>query len=159
MNRPACFALLLFLASCSASKMNTETISDQAPVTVYRTSADYFHNVPVGLNENGDRIISYPLPSDLFIGGELALPVRLKKGYLLDRRGLQTNSAFTSYTYEEYSRMESPPTLQELFDHIVDKDPFEAMYRCGNRSQYKDLVKELNVKIGKGMQECTPVIR
>jgi hypothetical protein len=139
--------------------MNTVMISDQAPVTVYKTVADFYYNVPVVLNESGDRIISYPSPTDLYIEGELALPVRLRKGYLLDRRGLHANSAFTSYTYEEYARMESAPTLQELFDHIIEKDPFKAMYHCGDRGQYKDLVKELNGKIGKGMQDCTPVIR
>jgi hypothetical protein len=159
MNRPVLIALFLFLVSCSASRMDTVMISDQAPITVYKTVADFYYNVPVGLNEARDQIVSYPTPSDLYIEGELALPVRLRKGYLLDRRGLHANSAFTSYTYEEYARMESAPSLQELFDHIVEKDPFEAMYNCGKRSQYKELVKELNRKIGKGMQGCTPVIR
>jgi hypothetical protein len=158
MNRLATITLVLSLASCHATRTGTGMISEQAPVTVYMTVADYYRNVPVVLNEAKDQIVSYPAPSDLFIGGELALPVRLKKGYLLDRRGLQANSAFTSYTYEEYSGMESPPSLQELYDHIIEKDPFKALYHCGNRSQYGDLVKELNRKIREGMPGCTPLI-
>ncbi len=159
MKRSATFALVLLLASCHATRTSTGMISDQAPVTVYMTVADYRDKVPVVLNEAGDQIVSYPAPSDLFTGEELALPVRLKKGYLLDRRGLQSNSAFTSYTYEEYSGMESPPSLQDLYDHIIAKDPFKALYHCGNRDQYGDLVKELNRKIRKGMPGCTPLIR
>ena len=150
--------LVALLVSCSATKINTVMINDQAPVIVYKTIADYDNNVPILLNETKDRIVSYPAPADLHADGELALPVRLRKGYLLDRRGINTHTAFTSYTYEEYSKMEAPPSIQDLNDHIIETSPFEAMYNCGNRSNYKDLVKEVNQKISRGMTGCTPII-
>jgi hypothetical protein len=133
-------------------------ISEQAPVIVYKTVADYDNNVPVGLNATGEKIASYPAPADLYYNGELALPVRLKEGYMLDRRGIGANTAFTSYTYEEYSKMDAPPSLQELYDHILEKNPFEKLYDCGNKSNYKDLVRELNQKISRGMKGCKSLI-
>jgi hypothetical protein len=129
-------------------------IHDQAPVIVYKTVADFDHNVPVTLNETKDKIVNYPAPSDLFYEGELSLPVRLKQGYLLDRRGIGPNTAFTSYTYEEYSKLEAAPSLQELFDSIIGKEPFESVYNCGTRDAYGELVGDLNRKIKEGFPGC-----
>jgi hypothetical protein len=39
-----------------------------------------------------NQVSSFPLPSDLFYEGELALPVKFKDGFL-------------SYTYEAYSKL------------------------------------------------------
>ena len=153
-----CTILVIFLASCSAPKFNTFLISDEAPVIVYKTILDYTENVPVLLNDEKNRIVSYPAPADLFHEGELALPVKLSRGYLLDRRGIGANTAFTSYTFDEYSRMKAPPSLQDLNDHIIDKNPFEAMYQCGKRGDYSDLTKELKQKIRKGMSGCNNII-
>ncbi len=158
MRRAIYIILGALLVSCSTTKINTGLINDQAPIMVYKTAADYFNKVPVRLNERKDRIVSYPAPADLYHDGALALPVRLKKGYLLDTRGISANTAFTSYTYEEYAEMDAAPSLQELYDHILEKNPFEALYNCGNKSNYKDLVKELNRKISTGLPGCTSII-
>lgn len=131
---------------------------DQAPVIIYRTKADFYSNVPVILNEEKTKIISYPAPSDLLFNGELLLPAHLKDGYLLDRRGLNVNAAFTSYTFEAYSALENPPSLDELFNSIVEKDPFESIYHCGQNASFVNLEKELNRRIRRGMRDCTPLI-
>jgi len=146
------FTILLLMTSCNTVKVSSEKVNALAPLIVYKTVADYYHNVPVLLNDTKDRIVSFPAPSDLFYEGELALPLKLKQGYLLDRRGIHINSAFTSYTYEEYSKMESPPPPEELFDSIIDKEPFESIYDCGSPGQYNDLGKDLNREIRKGMK-------
>jgi hypothetical protein len=117
------------------------------PVIVYQTKADYFDKVPVTLSEDKSEVISYPGVKDVFYKGELAYPTRLNDGYLLDNRGIDANSAFLKLTYEEYSRLETTPTKAELFDMIIDKDPFTKMYQCGNKYQYKDIVAELNALI------------
>ncbi|MEA3476995.1 MAG: hypothetical protein U9R60_02360 [Bacteroidota bacterium] len=150
-------AMVLLMISCNAAKVNSDMPNAQAPLIVYKTVADFYNNVPVTLNEAKDRIVSFPAPSDLFYGGELALPLKLNQGYLLDRRGIHVNSAFTSYTYEEYSRMESPPSLRELYDSIIAKEPFESIYDCGTRGQYNDLEKELKKEIRKGMTNVKPL--
>lgn len=145
-------ALLLLMISCSATKVNSEIMNAPAQLIIYRTKADYFHNVPVLLNDARDKIVSFPAPSDLYYQGELALPVKLEQGYLLDRRGISIHSAFTSYTYESYSKLESIPSLEELYDRIIDKEPFESMYDCGVLGQSGDPEKELNREIRKGMK-------
>ena len=54
----------------------TEHLSSVASpiVYVYKTKADYSHNVPVLMDQSKSRIISYPHPNDLLIGGKLCLP-------------------------------------------------------------------------------------
>lgn len=143
-------ALIVILMSCKATKNHHIMINDQAPVVVYKTKADYFDKVAVGLNDSKTAIVSYPSPGDLKAGGEFALPVRLKKGYLLDRRGLNINSAFTSFTYEQYAAMESAPSVEKLFGSIIDKDPFVEFHVLRDVQDYNDVVQELNRKIRRG---------
>lgn len=158
MKLTAYVVLILLLASCNVTQVNSDMTYAQAPLIVYKTVADFYNMVPVTLNETKDKIVSYPAPTDLFYAGELALPVKLNQGYLLDRRGVHVNTAFTSYTYEAYSRMKSPPSLQELYDNIIEKEPFESMYDCGKRGHYSNLEKELNKEIRKGMANFKSLI-
>jgi len=150
--------ILFLMISCSAAKESSEKVNASAPLIIYKTVADYYDKVPVTLNETKDKIVSFPAPSDLLYEGELALPLILNRDYLLDRRGIHVNSAFTSYTYEEYSRMESPPSLEKLFDSIIDKEPFESMYDCGSPGQFKDPEKELNKEIRRGLGSCKSLL-
>ena len=143
---------LFLLVSCQTARVPVQADQAQAHLIIYRTLADYDHLVPVTLNETRDRIISFPAPSDLYFEGELALPVKLDQGYLLDRRGIGKNSAFTSFTYEAYSRLDAPPSPEELYKSIIDKDPFESIYDCGTRDQYEHPVKDLNREIRSGMK-------
>ncbi len=150
-------AFVMLMVSCNATKVNTGMLEAQAPLIIYKTRADHVHHVPITLNSTKDKITSYPAPSDLFFEGELALPVKLKEGFLLDRRGISANTVFTSYTYEEYSKLESVPPIEELMDSVIDTDPFVSIYDCGKRGSYKDLVKEINTKIRKGMEGCKEI--
>lgn len=150
--------LMAIMLSCSISKVSQDQFEALAPVLVYKTKADYSRLVPVTLNETGDKVVSFPAPSDLYTNGILAIPVQLDKGYLLDRRGVQPNTAFTSYTYEAYTKLESAPSIQDLISSIIDPDPFEELYNCGNRSLYKNLEKDLNKLIRKQFKGCKKLI-
>ncbi len=147
-------AILIVVISCKATKDTRMTPFAQAPVIIYRTTSDYYDKVPVTLNAARDRVISYPAPSDLVTEGKLALPVKLAKGYLFDRRGVGTNTAFTSYTYEQYVALDSPPSPVRLFEAVIDTDPFESIYNCGKAGEFHDPVKELNRMIRKGLKNC-----
>ena len=68
----------------------------------------------------------------------------MEKGFLLDNRGINTNTAFLSLTYEDYSKLKEVPKLTELFAMIIDKEPFTELYNCGNRYNFKDEITELN---------------
>lgn len=164
--KPTClFPIFLFcLLSCHSGKITVQQIPSavmNAPsfmpgpqAIVYKTTRDYYNNIPVIMNEAHTEIISYPSPTDIYFNGELALPTRLADGYLLDNRGIGANVAFLDYTYEEYRELDKTPDSGELVKHIIDKDPLVEAWNCGLRSQYKDEVQELNQRIKSGFAGC-----
>jgi len=111
-------------------------------VIIYKTKSDYIRNVPVGLNEERTAIISYPGKTDLR-GRD---PERLEFGFLLDRRGINTNVAFLKYTYDEYLQLSEIPPITELFNLIIDADPLIEMYNCGKASEFRqgEVAEQLN---------------
>ena len=149
----------LLLFSCRAVKTVILPSGDQVPVIVYQTRADYSHNVPITLDETGKQVLAYPAPSDLLYGGELRIPTNLKKGYLLDQKGVQPNTAFTSYNYEEYSKLSTAPPPEELLNRVIDREPFTEMYNCGKHGEFTDLIKELNQLITDDFKGCKKLIR
>ncbi|HPE55405.1 MAG TPA: hypothetical protein P5514_04110 [Bacteroidales bacterium] len=120
------------------------------PAIVYKTKADYLKNVPVILNTDKSKVISFPDPKDLTKGGDLTYPQMLDDNYLLDNRGINENVAFLSITYEDYIKLTKAPTPDELMNMLMDKDPLLEMYDCGLKSSYSDIVNELNQKINDG---------
>lgn len=151
------FLAALFLVSCNSSrKAARENVSVSGaimvspPVIIYQTRADYRMHVPVILSEDRKSLLSYPAPGDVYYQGELAYPLELENGYLLDRRGIGPGVAFLKYTYYEYSRLDKTPSQAELMSLILDSDPLTVMYHCGQRHEYKDLVNELNELIRSG---------
>lgn len=140
------FIYLLFaimLISCSSNKKNNveekinaaviqptayNSTAPQAMIPkaiIYKTRADYNQLVPITMNEAKNSIVSYPDPSDI---NDYQKPVLLDNGYLLDRRGISLNTVFTSFTYDEYSKLTSLPTNSQLINSIVDKYPFAEIY-------------------------------
>ncbi|MCC8039402.1 MAG: hypothetical protein LIP02_14930 [Bacteroidales bacterium] len=82
---------------------------------IYRTNGDYADNVPITVNAAGDQVVSYPAPTDL----RNATPVPLADGWLLDRRGVNLNTRFTTYTYKEYSEMQAAPSIERLLHSVI----------------------------------------
>ena len=154
---PVIFTILI--TACGSTKKQHDMQNIPAPVIIYKTKQDYSNLVPVTLNPQGTQITSYPGPNDLTFEGEPALPVKLHDGFLLDRRGVNQYSAFTSFTYEEYARLSAPPTTEALFKSIVDFEPFTAICRCENIHNDENLVKELNRRLRKGLKDCTPLVK
>ena len=148
--------------SCKNSKVNQSKKNDKEeemvgakqtagpPAIMYKTKEDYHDKVPVTLSEDKSEVANYPGIKDVFYKGDLAYPTNLNDGFLLDNRGIDKNSAFLNITYEEYSKLEKVPTLEELNEMILDKEPFTEMYHCGSKFDYKDIVKELNEIIDEG---------
>lgn len=128
----------------------SSSVQAAPPVVIYKTAKDYSRHVPVGLSEDGQTIVSYPAVSDVKVGDKYPYPTPLADGYLLDNRGIGRNVAFLSYTYEEYAALPSTPSRSELLEKVIDKHPLTEIHTCGNRYEYKDLVKELNERIRSG---------
>ncbi len=157
------FALMLVLVSCNSKKnmkQNILTNSEvamhipSAPAVIYKTIRDFSDYVPVIMDEDRTRIVSYPDPTDLTLNGKPAKPTPLLNGYLLDNRGINKNVVFLKYTYETYIKMTSPPSLNDMMANILEKYPLAEMYTCGFRNEFTDLVKDMNVIIANGFQNC-----
>jgi len=149
----ALFIALLAISSCKSPQNHMQ--SNNAKVTgpkvvIYKTRDNYFLHVPVSLSKNKRNVTSFPAPGDLKTNGELAMPLKLENGYLLDRRGINENCAFLKLTYYEYNRLAQTPSAEELMELVLDADPITEMYYAGRMSDYKDPVNELNELILKG---------
>lgn len=138
--------------ACNSSKKtsNKSSVLPSAPVFIYKTKANYFSNVPVILSEDKSKILSYPHPNDVKKGKSFATPTKLENGYLLDNRGIGLNVAFLKLTYKEYSKLEEVPSLNELKSLIIDDNPLTELYNCGLRSDFENIVNQLNETIKTG---------
>lgn len=148
-------ALVIFLMSCKNTKQTSTSNSTQQkeqnsvvqalpPVIIYKMVKDYSNFVPVIMDDHKTKIVSYPAITDIKIASK---PTALHDGYWLDNRGISKNVVFLKYTYEEYAKLPQTPTAAELMNQILIKDPLLEIYDCGKRSNYQDLINELNVKI------------
>ena len=145
---------VFFFFSCKMTQKKQETIAVPENVIIYKTRNDYYQNVPVTLNREKSRLVSFPAPSDVYYQGELALPIELKDGYLLDRMGIGPNSAFTSYSYQKYADLDNPPPIDEIYDSLIDEDPFLEIYDCGNKKNEENLIGVLNKMIDEEFKDC-----
>ena len=147
--------LLIILFSCNNQKKVTKEDNSEKelkenasipgmPAVIYKTSKNYYFNVPVGLSEDKQKIVSYPAPTDVKIDGAYKYPTKLQKGYLLDNMGIGSNVAFLSLTFEEYAELEEVLSLSELMDLIIDDDPLTEICFCGIKSGYQDIENDLN---------------
>lgn len=131
------------------NKVTEEPASAGPPTIIYKTVKDYSDKVPVTLSEDKSEVVSYPGIKDIYFKGEFAYPTQLNDGYLLDNRGVDVNTAFLKLTYEEYSKLESTPSKEDLFNMIIAPDPISEMYNCGNKFKFKNIEQELNDVIDK----------
>jgi hypothetical protein len=149
-------SIALILLVTFAGTAVAQTIPSAAPhIIVYKTKEDYRKRVAVTLSDDKTKVVSYPDPKDIRVPD--MLPVQLHKGYLLDKRGINRNTAFILATYEPYSKLKKVPTPGVLWHMVKDKNPFTVMYDCGSRYARKDVVKEINALIDSGKLEssCT----
>lgn len=164
MTKTLCFALLtITILACKTQQTSHSKASDnastkvapqpmgapQANVVIYKTKNDYTDRVAVTLSEDKSIIVSYPHPTDLRAGNKLMLPTQLHNGYLLDNRGINKNVAFLRFTYSEYSALKEAPSLKELQNSILDKDPLTELWDCGRKKNYPDLQNQINEWIDK----------
>jgi|GEM_PF-1194424 hypothetical protein len=134
---------------------NLSTIT--APIIIYKTSQDYYSQVPVYLDETKTKIVGYPDVKDVYYNGKLAYPTKLHQGYLLDNRGISKYSTFLNITYEEYVELDniSPSSLQQY----VIKTNIVEMYSCNTINVDKGNISMLNEIIDTNrLSQCKQLI-
>jgi hypothetical protein len=124
------------------------------PTVVYKSIKDFSEYVPVIMNADRTRIVSYPAPTDLTINSK---PTKLKDGYWLDNRGINENVVMLNYTLEDYMALKEAPSFDDMLKNIMEKYPLKELILCGSRYRFKDDVKELNALIDAGFPGCNRV--
>lgn len=143
---PAC---LVIIGGCCHEKKSQQMAGNTQKVIgphiiIYKTKADYFNNVPIGLSSDKKTIISYPAVTDIYTHGKLAVPTSLDNGFLLDNRGIAPDVAFINLTYDQYAALPATPSSDQLKDMILDSDPITVMYDCGTRNSYQNIEEDIN---------------
>ena len=159
MNKLLILIIALSFFSCSSQQKATKTneLMANEPFIIYKTKANYDNLVPVILNEDKTVIVSYPAPSDLKMADGLRIPTKLANGYLLDNKGIGKNVAFTSFTYDEYAAKSEAPTINQLMNSIVDKDPLLELYNCKDYINIKHNLKKVNKLVKTDLKSCVKV--
>ncbi|MDA3880687.1 MAG: hypothetical protein PF436_09895 [Prolixibacteraceae bacterium] len=158
MNRGIIFLIVLMVAACNLSKQtgNQQPMASE-PFLIYKTKADYSNNVPVIMNAEKTKIVSYPSPSDIMVDDELVKPIKLIDGCLLDKRGIGVNVAFTFFTYEEYVKLDVAPDINKLMSSIIDNDPLIELYNCKKHLKIKHSIDKVNALIADGFEGCEKI--
>lgn len=128
-------------------------VSALPAAVIYRTAgADCADLVPVTLNSERTAVVSYPAPTDIT---PAATPVPLADGWLLDRRGIGSNTAFTRWTYAEYAAMKTAPSPAEILSNIVAdarvseiaRLPLKAYQAAADTTRCNDLIRRGNFTV------------
>ncbi len=94
---------------------------DSKPVNVmpkasaFRMNGDYANNVAITLNPDGS-LAYFPDPSDISANSS---PLEIGDGWWLNRQGISAKSVFTKYTFAEYSKLKTVPSIAELKASVI----------------------------------------
>ena len=137
-------ALLFSFASCGVRIQKPD--SAREPVVVYKTKKDYRNHVSVQLSADGNTITAYPGPSDVLA----QKPIELAEGYLLKR---MIGDAYLSLSIDEYASTSRSYNTEELWDLIIDRDPYLEIYECRDYTNGDTASINLLIKKGK-LKKC-----
>lgn len=121
-------ALALATQACSAQQPvavkrdmqptgSTPVVASTLPkAIIYKMNGDWAMQVPVTLSADRKSIVSFPDPSDL---SSSSMPVSVGDDFWLDRRGVNRNTGFLCYTYEQYAALPSAPAPADLMQMLI----------------------------------------
>lgn len=92
------------------------SIRREPATRAFRPNGDYAANVMVTLSPDCREVISYPECNE--VDSSMA-PVKLSRGYYLDRGGVGPNTVFLRWTYDEYSRLPETPTPSQIIEAVI----------------------------------------
>lgn len=124
---------------------------------IYRTNGNFNDNVPVTMSPDRKEIISYPAPTDITMQ---SAPVPLAENYLLDRRGIGENTAFTQYTYESYSALKQAPSLKVLKESVIEgAEVIEIVKLPMSLTEAVNDTARCNAIIRNGLPDCEILLK
>ena len=119
---------------------------------VFKTVRDYSTLAWVGLSADKTKVISYPAPSDIIH----QTPIKLHNGYLSGNIGF--NTAYINIKIDRYAGIPNMLSEQQLYNLIVNKNPFSEIYDCGSTTGSS--IDNINSSIdsGKLSSDCTKIL-
>jgi hypothetical protein len=139
--KPITFILLLAFIGVGCNDEEPKPLNLYIGMNIYKTRNDYFNNVHLNLIDG--KVNSKPSlinKVDIDENGEPHYRNRIKlhKGYILGTAESYNHTVFLSYTIKEYYNMEADPahptipTINELTEHFIDRDPFTEYFTDPN---------------------------
>jgi hypothetical protein len=116
------FPLIILVSSCDWI-FKPGPCDASGPIIVYKTKLDYSDKVTVQLSKDGKTVSAYPGPGD----AASQRPIQLANGYLLKR---MVGDAVLSLTIDEYSKSTDLLSPSDLYNLIIDKNPYLEKYEC-----------------------------
>lgn len=151
----SCNKKAVIIAPQSSSATINSSVAMLPKAKIYRTNGDYDKNVPITLNQERNKVVSYPAPSDI---GEFCTPVPLDNGFLLDRRGITATSAFINMTYSDYAALENAPRPSELLEMVIPDARVTEIYLLPYRvGEAQKEIPQINLLIKDGMKDCEKI--
>lgn len=144
------FSISIIMGGCKKDKMDyadESIVIDNIPaISIYKTKADYFQYIYVGIDSNENITMSPSYNSNdprisIDSHGKVTYNRRwkLKSGYIVCKEMRFDDMAFTNITFQElidYSDNNDPSIPDSWFQtRIIDKDPFEEYYGLSGLSQ------------------------
>lgn len=83
--------------------------------SAFRMSGDYADKVAVTFDGSG-KLVYYPAPTDI---SQASRPVSIGDGWWLNRQGISGSSVFTKWTFDEYMRLPSAPSTDEIKAAVI----------------------------------------
>ena len=153
--------LLVFSLCCTRKRAMNDFDSSGPSTMIYKMKDEsYKVLVPVMLSADRSEIIAYPAKQDLLKNNRYTYPTELTKGYFLDNRGINAQTALLKLNYEMYLKLEDGFSSKDLLFQIKNKNPFIELYDCGNRFKFNNEVKEINQMILKNkLKNCKCLIK
>lgn len=98
-----------------SKELNSRPVLARLKATLFKMSGDYANNVAVTLGPDG-QLRYFPAPTDIT---ENSKPEEVGEGWWLNRQGISASSVFTRYTFDEYRKLKTVPTPEEIKAAII----------------------------------------
>lgn len=144
-------------ARLPGKQLGGSTVAMLPMAIIYKTNGNFNDNVPVTISPNRKEIVSYPAPTDII---PQSAPIPLAENYLLDRRGIGENTAFTQYTYESYSALKQAPSLKVLKESVIEgAEVIEIVKLPMSLTEAVNDTARCNAIIRNGLPDCEILLK
>lgn len=139
----SCFVLclILVLMACKTGKKQENSVIPIPEFAVYQLKVvNDTSKVFLNLDESKSFVVYYPAPVDL----SRMTKIEWINGFVIDKRGINSNSVFTKHSIQDYQTKGILPDLASWMNEIQEFEPFISFYRCKGTTDLNLLRKELS---------------